>query len=101
MVGGVSRERETRGGCHGREACLTIWFLLLQIQKAHFCLLCCCLTRERVHSSQKSEALKHTMEKGGLLNLTPKKSVSTSDDFTRNATRAVAIETVLVMVYRV
>lgn len=38
------------------------------------------------------------MEKGGLPNLTPKKSVSTSDDVTCDA---VAIETVFVMVDRV
>lgn len=41
------------------------------------------------------------MEKGGLLNLTPKKSVSTSDDVTCDAARTVAVETVFVMVYGV
>ncbi len=40
------------------------------------------------------------MEKRRLLNLTPKKSVSTSDDVTYDAAGVVAIDTVFVMLCR-
>lgn len=42
-----------------------------------------------------------TMTRSGLTHLTRKKSVSATDDVTRDAVRAVTIETVFVTVYKV
>lgn len=68
-----------------RKSCLTIWFLLCFF----FCVFFLLSAQAR-----KSDALyKHsspTVEKGGLLNLTPKKCCN---DFTANVAGLVAVET--------
>lgn len=60
------------------------------------------LWRERESTQAKRVRPASTQWKREAGSISPrKKSVSTSDDFTRNAARAVAVETVFVMVYRV
>lgn len=96
-VGGIREEDEGRGIMVVTLLVgFTVWFPLLQIQNGCFRLLWS--SGERLWSSEAWES--HNGKKR-FAPSHPKKSVSTSGDVTGDAVRAVAIETVFVMVHSV